>query len=274
MPGTVSKGGFAVQRLPRLLRRAIEDPTSGVVHKLRTTIRRAEIELSHSEDHRKLLNQLKSIRKRSGRVRDVDVQLEILRNMGQRNTEEARILRNFLLSVREKKARKLGKAIREQFGSKAENFLASRTRPAKVGSQIDLTELCAEFKAKYRAQQLDESNLHSFRIECKHLRYRAELATHSELRDRLLCELKRVQDAIGTWHDHLTLLDTSREVLDQDGQNAFQRRLKARTHSRYVEAVRTVKDVASVLSNIGGFTPKRKPVRSEGIPKAITASGS
>ena len=50
-----------------------------------------------------------------------------------------------------------------------------------------------------------EEALHQYRILVKRARYAAEFATKSPEADRLIAQLKRALDALGDWHDWLTL---------------------------------------------------------------------
>lgn len=62
---------------------------------------------------------------------------------------------------------------------------------------------------------LDPADIHAFRIECKRLRYRIELAR--DLGDggaeAVLASLKTLQDELGRWHDHIELADLAAKAL-------------------------------------------------------------
>ncbi len=267
----------ALSRLPALLRRAGQSPSIETVHKLRTTIRRAETVLKSDSRvaDKKLLKQLKHIRKRAGRVRDIDVQLEILKSFGGRNHAEVISVRRVLIRKREKQERKLSKAVLRAF---QENLQAVRLLTAKddtrqVTANVNLQELAASFLAERRSQALSPDNLHNFRIACKHLRYRAELATASAARDQLIKQLRRVQDAIGLWHDCVTLIESAKKVLGSEQSTSLQRHLHVQTHARYLDALRIVKEVERALE-VGFASPPRKPSRSESAIVTRSASVS
>lgn len=263
-----------LSRLPGLLNRAIRNPKMDTVHKLRTTIRRIEtaLKLATSTVSKKLLKQLKETRKRAGRVRNLDVQLEILKSIAGRNHADATTVRRVLLKKREKQERKLSKSIRADLHKNVEavRLLTTagngrRCTPLKV----DLQELAASFLSQHRSQPLTPHNLHAFRVACKHLRYKAEVAPPSEARDEFITELRRVQDAIGLWHDYVTLIASAEKVLGSDQTASLQRHLHVQAHAKYLDALRTIKEVERKLED-RLQTPSRKPSQSE--PADVTRS--
>jgi CHAD domain-containing protein len=59
------------------------------------------------------------------------------------------------------------------------------------------------------AGPLTEDVLHRYRTVVKRARYVAEFASKSAESLQFTAELKRLQDAIGNWHDWLTLTETA-----------------------------------------------------------------
>jgi CHAD domain-containing protein len=59
--------------------------------------------------------------------------------------------------------------------------------------------------------------------------------------------LKRIQDAIGVWHDWLTLAATAESVLTPSGQAPLLSALRTSTRSKYLEALRITADDKRVL---------------------------
>ncbi len=56
---------------------------------------------------------------------------------------------------------------------------------------------------------LTEDVLHQYRVLGKRARYAAEFAPKSPRTAQFITQLKRLQDAIGNWHDWLTLTHTA-----------------------------------------------------------------
>ena len=85
---------------------------------------------------------------------------------------------------------------------------------------------------------LDRENLHDFRKAAKKARYVAESGEgHDPASAAIADAIKRVQDAIGDWHDWLVLEEESREALRKDGAE-LQRALAARVEHYYHRALR------------------------------------
>jgi CHAD domain-containing protein len=64
---------------------------------------------------------------------------------------------------------------------------------------------------------LDAKNLHGFRKAVKKARYIAESGGSADGSKTVLKALKRVQDAIGDWHDRLSLTQEAKTALGNDG---------------------------------------------------------
>src|SRR5438309_4738091 len=80
-------------KIVRICNKLADDPSADRVHQFRTTMRRIESLLNASEfrltaKDRKVLAQLEEIRKRAGKVRDIDVQLTALKSIGLDRTYE------------------------------------------------------------------------------------------------------------------------------------------------------------------------------------------
>ncbi|HEX6880013.1 MAG TPA: CHAD domain-containing protein, partial [Terriglobales bacterium] len=215
------------------------------VHKLRTTIRRGETYLAgcSAPGLPKILKGLKRIRKRAGSVRDIDVQLELLKSLHRPSDSDVITVHRLLIRQREKQARKLTKAI----SSTLEQDLPAKLKqlvvdhPLKMQpSALMVGNLAEQFFTELSKEPLDAANLHAFRLVSKHLRYNAEMMPASELRDNFISSLKEVQDAIGLWHDYLNLEATAREALGEGRYTLMQRHLHAQVHVNFLEALRTV----------------------------------
>jgi CHAD domain-containing protein len=202
------------------------------VHFFRTSCRRLEAyaELAEGEGARtlrKLGKRLERARKLAGRVRDLDVQLELLRELEtEREREERRVLLGDMEEARARAARKLAREL------DAETVTALRARIARARraersapsngasargraweSAVErLTRLADEFpKVKVK-------DLHELRLACKAIRYTAEQALPRAEARELIERMKQVQDAIGLWHDWLVLHERASEVLPGDSR--------------------------------------------------------
>jgi len=249
--------------LRRLLREVAGEPLPERVHQLRTTIRRAETflsaqDLGEKRGAAKLLQQLAKLRRRAGRVRDVDVQAAALRtvNIGQQEDAKGRLLAE-LEEQRHRKEKKLLTGIEERFSPrmrermrKVESAVASagdarvavgkKSKPTPRRLWRALRDL---IETARQGQPFTPSTLHQFRVQCKKTRYLAELLPGNAT---LLEQLKTIQDAIGDWHDWLTLTQNAAKITGPS-QSALLAHLENVTQAKFTHAVRTSKRIVGEL---------------------------
>jgi len=225
-----------------------------VVHQLRTTIRRIETVVGArpepGRNEKKLLKQLRRLRRRAGKVRDLDVQIEALRSLGLEGItrDRARVV-SFLQQARAKQERKLQRSFQDE----ADSGLRKRLRRASTSLQQELPKpaelqpaqrrLLSAALDKFaaavkRRPTLTEENLHAFRIDCKRARYLAEMAGEGPGVTEAIAQLKGIQDSIGAWHDWLTATATAKSVLPPTGQVPLLSALRTGTRAKYLEALR------------------------------------
>jgi len=232
------------------------------VHQLRTTVRRIETLLATSptpaRKERKFLKQLKRLRRRAGKVRDFDVQIEALRSLRLESSSRDRVrVMAFLEQARARQEKKLLGAVEAE----VEDGLPKRLKliarhvqqespkpQARVTQDRFLTAALDKFAAVANEHgALTESNLHDFRMDCKRVRYLAEMAGEGDKVLAVIQQLKRIQDAVGTWHDWVTLTATAESVLSRAGQVPLLSALRADTRSKFLEALRISADAKRVL---------------------------
>ncbi len=234
-------------------------PSPRAVHELRTTIRRVETLLGVDERttgvERKVWKQLDRVRRRAGKIRDLDVQLKALRSVP-KAVEPAACgdLREALRKSRQKREKRLARTL----GNERDRGLVKRLRrvivatPAPIHRDTGraLVQVLGAFEDAWRnAQPLDASNLHAFRIATKRLRYRAEALLPDAPAETALRALKRVQDAIGEWHDWCTLIERAEEVLGDDGTRLC-RAMRSRADKELANALTVTERVARRLRRI------------------------
>ncbi len=273
-------GRTALSRLPRLLKEAVENPTGNTVHRLRTTVRRAEEALKSQSvtGTSKMLKQMKRIRKRAGAVRDLDVQLSLLSALGRKRNNDCVAVATELRQRREKQAKKISEVVEEAIDSGLLKHLSRVSADSKKqlpALSVDLKAIAGEFTEKLQDIQLSEGTLHGFRTETKKLKYRAELAPDGDTRDRLISELKKVQDKIGEWHDGVMLSETAGRVLGPSKRHSLISILKTNDRARYLEAIRTVNRARHTIPALFEPPASKKSVLSAEVSKskayAITA---
>jgi CHAD domain-containing protein len=85
---------------------------------------------------------------------------------------------------------------------------------------------------------LDKENLHDFRKGAKKARYVAESDDEDPAAKAMAKAIKRVQDAIGDWHDWVVVAEEAHEALGESG-GLLQIDLEARAQHAYERALRT-----------------------------------
>ena len=263
-------------KLQRISRRS-SNLKPETVHQLRTTVRRIETVVSTDSakprgKEKRLLKQLDRLRRRAGKVRDLDVQIEALSSLrlDSITRDRARVMR-FLQKARTKREGKLLKAFQDE----VEKGLRKRLKRTSARLQQEfqkppgtqnhedrvITAALDKFAAVVKQRPtLTEGNLHDFRMDCKRVRYLAEMAGEGPRVAAVIEQLKRIQDSIGTWHDWLTLTATAEKVLSRSGQVPLLSALRAGTRSKYLEALRITTEAKQALLEMGESEQKRKPI--------------
>lgn len=197
-----------------------EEAAPKSVHRLRTTIRRIESLISYANPDlgKKLersLEKLEELRKRAGKVRDIDVQTKLLDQLGNGSTaKDRKTLAGLLEKKRDRQVKRLHSALTKHAGDKLFSRLERVAEKIGTGlfrdnpplapleeARLQLSRLAADFSSHPAAKALKPTRLHEARIQLKKIRYLAELADDSAERKLFLAQLKSVQDDVGEWHD-------------------------------------------------------------------------
>src|SRR5450631_105111 len=219
MPVDQSRSALMFDKLSRHLTKVTAKPGAETVHKFRTTGRRVEALLdelveSPNRNGKKLLKILARLRKKAGRIRDLDVQISALRNLRlPEGTAHKTQLMRTLTEERLRREKKLAKG----FDRETVRDLGKRLKRAAGEIHIPDGEAFAAAQrlvAKLAREHgpLTEKTLHQYRIVGKRARYLGELAGNEPDAQRLVEQLKRMQDVIGDWHDWLKLTHRAEEL--------------------------------------------------------------
>ena len=293
MPMDRRRNQILFRRLSRLLKQVADKPQPKSVHQFRTVARRIEallqaVEPDPGRNQRRLLKELSRLRRRAGRVRDMDVQLTLLRSLdagGDGRRKER--LTQALIELRGKREKKLVSslhrdAIRDvrRRLKKAAEKLSLLQEPASMAGVLDAahpfdpvaTALRQFVQVTRRHGELRESNLHAYRLQTKHVRYVAEMAGEDKTARRIVAELKRMQDAIGEWHDWLELAARAQEVLEPEHESPLLAALQNVTRARFRHALSVCADARrSLLELAQTVLPPRKT--ASGVrPGAVAAT--
>jgi len=271
--------------LQKTLSKLEERSTPKTIHRLRTTIRRMEslLSYSHPDLGKKLersLETLEDLRKRAGKVRNVDVQRKLLDKIGNGSTaRDRKTLLEVLDKKREKHLARLNSAISRCAGEK---FLARMDRVAEkvalgpAGSEQRLPPLeearaqLARMANQFSSQSMKPNRLHEARIQLKKIRYLAELAEESPEGKVFVEEIKGVQDTLGEWHDWEELTGLAEKHFADRVNCALLREVRALFAARQAAAI---SGLAQLLSSASAPAPKKPASAAQPLRIAARRAG-
>jgi len=272
MPIDAKRSRLTFQKLDRELRKLAKKPAPDSVHKFRTNSRRVEALLSEvvPERHRndeKLLKLLTRLRKKAGRVRDLDVQIASLRALKfpQANGHKSQVM-DALVDERSQREKKLAKAFDRDTTGEIRKRLKRAAHDIDIPRNTDPLTLTLRKLEELGHNQapLTEKTLHQYRIIGKRARYIAELADGDPGAKRLVEQLKHMQDVIGDWHDWLKLTQKAEALLGGVHDSPLVAMLRNVTQAKFRQSLDAVGEIRSV------FADHRHPVQSAGSRKLPT----
>ena len=222
---------------------------------IRTSARRLEalLKTTDKEDqHRKLRKRLKSLRREAGVVRDLDVQMVALTNLniGREQERKSRLMQS-LNDSREERAQGLSDTLKGKHIRKVRKWLRQWTGEidAHHGDGLDpvpkALRMFASLSREVRGWSVE--NLHAYRTRCKRIRYLAEMAGETPDANRVVEPLRRIQDAVGEWHDWLTLTEAAEKMFASSVQGALLAALRNTTNAKFVVARNVCQESRRVL---------------------------
>lgn len=232
-------------------------PRKKSVHQLRTATRRIEAQLqllslfdhipSDSKQREKAERLLKQLRRAAGRVRDLDVQRDLLAEESSPDkhtpkpiVSEARDLRRALKRKRDAEADTLLKLLKKRetkFGDIFRDLLGTLEPAESLAlTEPQLIAVVNDWYTRTRAHKLGDTpaedntdQLHSIRKDAKLARYLAESAPESATSARrIAAQFEALQQAGGNWHDFLLLSEVARNHLGKSAQ--LPQRFNVRAH--------------------------------------------
>ena len=227
------------ERISRHINHLGKEPKSGEVHRFRTNSRRVEALVGEftpeSGNKQKLLKRLSKLRKKAGKIRDLDVQIAFIENLKIPDRQNHRLeLLESLTSERTRRSRKLPGS----FDANSVRKLRKRLRRANSAITLEGVDLVKRAIGRLpdpTAVQLNEKGLHAFRIAAKGARYLAELGNSDEA-NFVVEELKRAQDVIGEWHDVLKLKEQAEKQFGRVHDSTLVAALNNIAHARFRRA--------------------------------------
>jgi len=267
------------RKLRKLLKMMSAEPTPEQVHDFRTNSRNMEttleaFRLENSGLGRRVLKPLSRLRKRAGKVRDMDVLTSYAASVDVKDGEQDCAVQLFehLGAQRRKYAKKFHSAsrqdgselrrrlkqVRRKLCRKQESVTDKKTIPAEPSSSA--LKLASDLGSIPR---LDHSNLHHFRLRVKELRNVLRLADAPD--EDLIAALAKVKDAIGEWHDWEELVNIADNVLEHGTQCRLMQELKSITRDKFESALSQAEQLRQRYFGVSG---KKKPSRARSAAPA------
>jgi CHAD domain-containing protein len=201
----------------------LANPKPKPIHLLRTTTRRIEAQLillsllpglpPHRKEAKKSHRLLKELRQAAGQVRDLDVQIDLIKQKTSASTQkESRQLRTTLKHQRTQSEADLIETLNNHQSklTRALEALLKALAPAErltltATQLINLTRDWFTRKLPHNPNPDDPDQLHTIRKSAKLARYIAETAPKSSSARKLAAAFESLQQSGGNWHDWLVL---------------------------------------------------------------------
>jgi CHAD domain-containing protein len=274
------------QKLERDLDRLSAQPEANRVHRFRTGVRRLQTLLeelcpARDRNQKRLLKLLTRIRKKAGKVRDLDVQLAALRSLKfpQEPRRKTQLVHQ-LIELRGQREKKLNKALTRE----AVREIHKRLKRARKDfhPEVNRDPLAVARQILEPIAQADglptEELVHQYRLLGKRARYTAEFASKSPESAQFIAQIERVQDALGDWHDWLTLTQSAAKRLGDVHESSLVAALHNVTGAKFRSAVTSLSashvafPAARALETGQMGTRKRQSRTSEPPASAHTAA--
>ena len=267
MPITPERTRFVFTKLERELVTLSSERQPESVHSFRTGTRRLQTLLEdllpqRDRNQKKLLKLLTRIRKRAGKVRDLDVQLSALRSL--KTPQEPRrktLLMQSLIELRAEHDKKLRKALDKEMVREIRQRLKRASMELNLDAARDPLATAKKMLQEATRPEGSPSDelLHQYRILIKRARYTAEYAAKSPEADRFLVQLRRVQDALGDWHDWLMLTQNAASRLEELPHSSLLAVLRNVTGSKSRRAVAVLATSGSAKPASGSLADAKEP---------------
>jgi CHAD domain-containing protein len=269
MPVDQQQSRLVFERLNRHSSKLAKNPVPENVHRFRIYSRRVETLLDDlaepRRNQRKLLKLLGRLRKKAGRVRDLDVQISALRTLKipQEPERKSQLMRS-LVDERAKREKKLPKVFTRKTIAEIRKRGKRAARSLNIPADRDPATLAIGRMAELGRDQAwaTEKTLHRYRIAGKRARYLAEFGDKTPEAVRVIEQLKRLQDALGDWHDWLQLTARAEELFGGVQESALVSALRNITRAKFRQGVNVLTDLRASLiaKKPAAALPVRKPL--------------
>lgn len=197
---------------------------------------------------KKTLKLLSRLRRRAGKVRDLDVQIRLLRGlkMPEETRRKSELLR-LLTDERAQRDQKLRKTFSRDVIAELRKHLKRVCRKIDDGWDPAQEAFLSATQLAQIVGPITEQTLHQYRILGKRVRYLAELAEDNPEAVRMVDILRKMQDVIGDWHDWLKLTERAEEQFGTPRDSHLVAALRNITQAKYRQSLVAVEEARSEL---------------------------
>ncbi|HET9836901.1 MAG TPA: CHAD domain-containing protein [Candidatus Angelobacter sp.] len=271
--------------LSRTLSKLSDGSNPKSIHRLRTTIRRIESIVGYARPGlgKKLersLEVLEDLRKRAGKVRNLDVQKKLLEKIGNGSTaKDRKKLADVLDKKREKQLERLNPALARCADKKflarvekvADRVALVPSEPGQILAPLEEARLeLARMADRFSSHSIKPNRLHQARIQLKKLRYVAELAQESPEGKVFVAEIKTVQDTVGEWHDWEELARLAEKHFADRANCALLREIRALFAARQAAAISAI---TRLFASVSAPPAKKPPAAVQPIRLSVRSAG-
>lgn len=277
-----------IRKLRKQLKEDSKNPSPDEVHRLRTRIHRVRtamdaLPMGSSRNERCVLRALKRIRKKAGKVRDLDVLTSYASGLHASDEEECLVqLLEYLGNERYRYARRLRRTIRRYRDESRGRLKRTAARfdegsrgdaRSKQSMQHRLASSALQMSTRLtEPPELTRNNLHPYRLKIKELR--DVLRTSGNTDGRFVGALTRAKDAIGEWHDWEQLAMIAKELLDHGPNCKLLRQIRANSEAKYESALASAGAVRNRYFQHSEPARKKQPKPPVSVLKAVGAIAS
>jgi CHAD domain-containing protein len=270
------------RKLIRQASKLASKPSPENIHRFRTSTRRVEVlltdlALEQGRNDKKLLKLLDRLRKKAGRVRDLDVEITALHSLKipQEPVRKSQLTRT-LVEERGKREKKLIKALDKKTLSETRRRLKRSAGSLEISKNVNPLVVALKKVNELEVDQgaVSEETLHRFRIAGKRARYIAEMAGNNTEAEQLVEQLKHMQDALGDWHDWAQLAQKAEKLFGGVQDSALVSALRNVARAKFRQAVNTLNETRPKLAGKKAApvtTMGRRPSRPVPAPDSAVA---
>jgi CHAD domain-containing protein len=263
-----------IHKLRKFVKKVPRRPNPEEIHDLRTQIRRFQamieaLDVNCKRNERRLFRHLARIRKRAGKIRDMDVLTGYASTVQVEEERDCLVqLLEYLGMERYRRAEQLH-ALMRKYGAELQRRLkrslahVQKSIPghSKNGARIRNTAADAMafvlklFNELAVPATLNRKNLHAYRLKIKQLRYVLEMA--DDPNQEFIDKLGEIKDAIGEWHDWEELIAITVEVLDHKANCKLLPEVRAISVQKYENALSLTNKMRRDYLHFSGRIRKR-----------------